>query len=90
VAAGEKAAVGMDAFLSGTAHPFWRSDRHNDTPFDPDAEPVPFGREKLPLIAVERRTNNFEEVEQPWTEAVAVRQAQRCLRCDFGKKTATF
>jgi len=90
VAAGEKAAVGIDTHLSGAAHAFWRQDKRNDTPFDPDAEPVPFSREKLPLIAVERRANNFEEVEQPWTEAAAVRQAQRCLRCDFGKQTATW
>jgi hypothetical protein len=25
-------------------------------------------------------------VEQPWCEAVALRQAQRCLRCDYGKE----
>ncbi len=24
----------------------------------------------------------------PWTEAVAVRQAGRCLRCDYGKQCA--
>lgn len=90
VAAGERGAVGIDAYLSGAAHPFWRADRPNDTLFDPDADPVPFAREKLPLIGVERRVNNFEEVEQPWTESGAIRQAQRCLRCDFGKKPATW
>jgi len=26
------------------------------------------------------------EVEQPWLEPVAVRQARRCLRCDYGKR----
>ena len=29
--------------------------------------------------------NNFDEVEQPWNEATARRQARRCLRCDYGK-----
>ena len=43
-------------------------------------------REKLPLISVDRRRNNFDEVEQPWNESNAVRQAKRCLRCDYGKK----
>ena len=45
-------------------------------------------REKLNLIPVERRRNNFDEVEQPWCESVAVRQAGRCLRCDYGKRCA--
>jgi NADH-quinone oxidoreductase subunit F len=42
----------------------------------------------MPLIGADRRKNNFDEVEQSWTESVSVRQAKRCLRCDFGKKTA--
>jgi NADH-quinone oxidoreductase subunit F len=57
-----------------------------DTFFDPDAEPADTPRERLPLIPVERRRNNFDEVEQPWREAVAVRQAHRCLRCDYGRR----
>ena len=36
-------------------------------------------------IDVERRKHNFDEVEQSWNEATAVRQASRCLRCDYGK-----
>ncbi len=87
VAAGERAAVGMDEYLTGARHAFWRAERPNDTPFDPDAEPTAQTREPLPLIGVDRRRNNFDEVEQPWLESVAVRQAQRCLRCDYGKAT---
>ena len=45
-------------------------------------------RESLPLIPVQRRRSNFDEVEQPWRESVAVRQAKRCLRCDYGKRCA--
>ena len=56
--------------------------------FDPDAEPSDAPREKLNLLPVERRRNNFDEVEQPWREPVAVRQAGRCLRCDYGKRCA--
>ncbi len=83
---GEKAAVGIDTYLTGEDHAFWRQDKTTDVYFDPDAEPAPYPREKQPLIAVERRRNNFNEVEQPWSEAVALRQAKRCLRCDYGKK----
>jgi NADH-quinone oxidoreductase subunit F len=86
VAAGERAAVAMAAQLSGKQEAFWRQDKSPDTYFDPDAAPVPYPREKQPLIAVDRRRNNFDEVEQAWSEAAAIRQAKRCLRCDYGKQ----
>ena len=85
VAAGERAAVAMDEFLTGETHAFWREEKELDTYFDPEADPVPYPREKQPLISAERRRNNFDEVEMSWSEAVAVRQAKRCLRCDYGK-----
>lgn len=84
---GEKAAVGIDHFLTGETHAFWRRDKVVETAFDPDAEPAPFQRERVPLIPVERRRANFDEVELPWTESVALRQCRRCLRCDYGKTT---
>ncbi len=86
VAAGERAAVGIDRYLTGVDHAFWRDIHEVNTFFDPDADPMNEPREQLPLIPVERRCNNFDEVEQPWREAVAIRQAQRCLRCDYGRR----
>ena len=56
-----------------------------ETLFDPDDEPVKFPRKNLTMLEVERRKTNFDEVEQVWVESEAVRQAQRCLRCDYGK-----
>ncbi len=88
VAAGERAAVGIDLYLTGRQHAFWRETKEVDTAFDPDADPSDAPREKLNLIPAERRRNNFDEVELPWTESVAVRQAHRCLRCDYGKHCA--
>jgi NADH:ubiquinone oxidoreductase subunit F (NADH-binding)/NADPH-dependent glutamate synthase beta subunit-like oxidoreductase/(2Fe-2S) ferredoxin len=85
IGAGEKAAVGIDGFLSGENHAFWREEWENDTAYDPDADPVPYPREKLPTMDVERRRANFDEVELCWTEAAAMRQCGRCLRCDYGK-----
>ncbi len=87
IAAGERAAVGIDAFLTGESHAFWRHEAETATAFDPDADPVPYGREKQPAISIDKRRNNFNEVEQSWTEDVAICQAKRCLRCDWGKKT---
>jgi NADH-quinone oxidoreductase subunit F len=86
VAAGERAAVGIDQYLTGANHAFWREDKQIDTAFDPDAEPFEAPREKLNQIPVERRKFNFNEVEMPWSENVAIRQAKRCLRCDYGKR----
>ncbi len=89
IAAGELAAIGIDTYLAGESHAFWRTNKEVQTSFDPDADPVPFAREKPPVIAVDRRRNNFDEVEQGWTEGVALRQARRCLRCDYGKTVST-
>ena len=90
VADGEKAAAGIDRYLTGKDNAFWREEKKNDTFFDPDAEPSTFEREKLPLIPVDRRRCNFDEVEQPWDEATAVRQAKRCLRCDYREEVHTW
>ena len=86
IAAGEKAAVGMDAFVSGEAHPFWRKDKTVDTFFDPDAEPVDYLRARIRRVPVDKRRNNFREVERPWPENIAIREARRCLRCDFRRE----
>ncbi|MFA6172370.1 MAG: hypothetical protein WC701_01670, partial [Kiritimatiellales bacterium] len=84
---GERAAVGIDLLLSGEKHAFWRTEQENTTDYDPDTEPVPYPREKLRMMPVDKRRSNFDEVEQSWNESEAVRQARRCLRCDYGKCT---
>jgi NADH-quinone oxidoreductase subunit F len=85
ISAGEQAAVGMDQFLTGSRHAFWRQYQEVQTNYDPDADPAMYPRTKMPEMPVERRRNNFDEVEQSWNESTAVRQAKRCLRCDYGK-----
>lgn len=89
IAAGERAAVGIDQFLSGAAHAFWREDKPVDTFFDPDADPQLYARARVQLLPVKRRKNNFQEVELPWPDAVARREARRCLRCDFRTECKT-
>lgn len=86
VAAGERAAVGMDRFLTGDEHAFWRTPRLVDTAFDCDADPVEYPRAKMKLVPIAKRQHNFNEVELPFTETVAVREARRCLRCDYREK----
>jgi NADH-quinone oxidoreductase subunit F len=88
IGSGERAAAGIDEYLTGENHAFWREDKAVDTAYDPDAEPAPYPREPLPTIEPDRRRNNFEEVERTWPEGVALRQCARCLRCDYGKTPA--
>ncbi len=88
VAGGERAAVAIDAQLTGAMHAFWRQEKRCEVPFNPDAEPAKTPRARMGLLPVERRRNNFNEVEQPWTEAVALCEAKRCLRCDFREDNA--
>lgn len=87
VAGGERAAAGIDNYLTGAWHAFWRKDKIPDTAFNPDDDPAAFPRKSLPLLEVDRRKFNFDEVEMVWPEGETVRQAKRCLRCDFGKGT---
>ena len=86
IAAGERTAVVIDAMLTGAEHAFWRGYHDAGASFDPAADPVTYARERLHTIPLEKRRQNFTEVEQPWNEGTAVRQAKRCLRCDYGKQ----
>ncbi len=89
VGAGERAAIGIDMHLTGEPHAFWRRICEVETAFDPEADPVSSPRAKMKLLPVNRRRNNFNEVEMPFTESMAVREAKRCLRCDFREKSTT-
>jgi NADH-quinone oxidoreductase subunit F len=82
IAAGEKAAAGIHAYLAGVGPMPWRSPRKADTFFDPDADPVIGGRPGLKLIPVSRR-KGFSEVETTWPARVALAETRRCLRCDY-------
>lgn len=83
IAGGEKAAVGIHQYLSGEQEAFWRVDKAVDTFFDPQADPAQFPRAKLQTIPVNKRRQNFVEIELPWRETIAQREAKRCLRCDY-------
>ncbi len=41
------------------------------------------GRPTIPCLPVGERRNNFSEVDLNITEAMAIREARRCLRCDL-------
>jgi NADH-quinone oxidoreductase subunit F len=89
VAAGEKAAIGIDGLLTGENHAFWRRALPVDTHFDPDADPVTYPRAEMVTLHSRLSRNSFAEAEESWTAAVALRETKRCLRCDFGKPCET-
>jgi NADH-quinone oxidoreductase subunit F len=83
IGGGERAAVGIDMYLTGKNNAFWRTDKALDTFFDPQAEPAQYVRAKMQTIPVSKRKGNFNEIELSWRESVAQREARRCLRCDY-------
>ncbi len=85
IGAGERAAAGMDELLTGANHAFWRRDIEPPVFFDPDVDPVEMPRHEVEELAVAQRVTNFDEVELSWAAPVAVAEARRCLRCDYGK-----
>ncbi|HQP35770.1 MAG TPA: NADH-quinone oxidoreductase subunit NuoF [Polyangiaceae bacterium] len=80
---GERAAAGMDKFLTGEDHAFWRTYQDVDTFFDPDADPNMVPRANVRMVPVEKRRHSFVEVETSWSKSEALREATRCLRCDY-------
>ena len=85
IAAGERAAVAIDQYLSkddSKAYP-WRETRPPDIPFDPEAEPAPYGRLETTKLAPDERRCLFAEVEAACTREAAVQEALRCLRCEY-------
>jgi NADH-quinone oxidoreductase subunit F len=89
IGAGERAAVAIDEQLSGANHAFWRREVAVDVSFDPDADPVMTPRAGVDEIELAQRVSSFDEVELPWELTVAVAEAKRCLRCDYGKVCAS-
>ncbi len=84
---GRRAAEAIERYLQqGKSVRFpWNTPRSLDTPFDPAAEPSETTRCQTPkLLPMERKTC-FDEVELALSAADARLEANRCLRCDYGK-----
>jgi NADH-quinone oxidoreductase subunit F len=72
-------------YLTGVNHAFWRRDIPVDVYFDADADPVETPRAVVDCLDPSIRACSFSEVELPWEMEVALAEAKRCLRCDYGK-----
>jgi formate dehydrogenase major subunit len=87
VAAGGKAAVAIDQYLSGGVvkgvQKHFNATRGELDQIDPaeyaDQERIP--RTAMPTVAPEARKNNFDEFELGYTPELAQKEAERCLSC---------
>ena len=87
IAQGRRAAEAIERYL----HPDqamrfpWNAPRNLDTAFDPAAAPSETTRRETPKLPPDKRRTCFDEVELSLSAADARLEADRCLRCDFGK-----
>jgi NADH-quinone oxidoreductase subunit F len=86
IAAGKRAAVSVDCFLTGSEPPvprFKPVSRGNVGFLSLTAsEKVQLKRSQSVMIPLDERSSSFEQVELGLTEEMAVNEAKRCLRCD--------
>jgi formate dehydrogenase major subunit len=87
VAAGRRAAVAIDAYISGQdpgsacAAPGARLERHLPTFFDIGAKPLSADRRSpIPVLPPAQR-RGFDEVESGFDQATARKEAARCMQC---------
>jgi NADH-quinone oxidoreductase subunit F len=88
IAAGERAAAGIDTYLTGASHATWRTYKQADSFFDPDADPVMAARASVTLIPVAKRAASFAEVETTLPCGAALAESRRCLRCDYREQAS--
>ena len=93
IAAGKQAAVEIDHFLSGAAGapPRVRFQKRRRVPFQviPAAEKAANHRMSVPLLDLPSRRTTFDPIELSFSEAQAVKEASRCLRCDVCIRCST-
>jgi NADH-quinone oxidoreductase subunit F len=85
IGAAQNAAEEIDSYLTGKkeeAYYPWRVKDPIEVSFNPEDEPVSWGREGHHLIPVDERKGNTE-VENTWESSVAQRESERCLRCEY-------
>jgi NADPH-dependent glutamate synthase beta subunit-like oxidoreductase len=85
VADGRQAAISIDKYLGGDGD-------ITETLALPEGELPPIEeaeekfRTRMPMLPVSQRTGNFDQVEMGYSEAAALEEAKRCLRCDLEKQ----
>jgi NADH-quinone oxidoreductase subunit F len=87
IAAGKRAAIAIDKYLYHDASRVILNDKKtkavSGATEDDKARWEVQQRLIVPTLATEKRARNFEEIELPFSEEEAKREAKRCLRCDL-------
>jgi len=87
MALGRRAAISIDTYLCGedlTGLQFGEWRELDDLPPKTVERIKPLAREPMPMLPLEERAFNYEEVELGYTLAMAMRAAHRCLTCGGG------
>jgi formate dehydrogenase beta subunit len=87
MALGRRAAISIDAYLRGedlAKLRFEEPEKLDELPSKTVEKIRALTREPMPLLPLEERAFNYNEVEQGYTLAMAMRAAHRCLTCGGG------
>lgn len=82
---GIRAAASIDRYLGGKGmlvETVRGRARIDEIPFDLEAEVVEQRRVEAPLLPLEKRVGNFQEIELGYSAEEAMEEAGRCLHCD--------
>jgi NADH-quinone oxidoreductase subunit F len=85
IAAGRQAAASIDKYLGGKGsinETIALSEDVSSLPKMPEEEGEHY-RPRMPVLSPKKRTQEFRLVEQGFSKAAAIAEAQRCLRCDL-------
>lgn len=87
IAAGKKAALSVDCYLRGKKFEGYERPRFRMRieAIQLTKDEGDLKRPEMPLLSIDKRLQNFEEVELGYAEETAIREAKRCRRCDLEK-----
>lgn len=84
IAAGRKAALGIDNYLGGKGKIDFTMAPPDDKPMQSDLQGFPVGdRVQMPRVPVDERLQGFSQVQVGLSEEDAMQEAKRCLKCDL-------
>ncbi len=85
IAAGRQAAISIDKYLGGSGD-------ISETLAPPEGEVAPLeeakegGRTEVPTLPIAERVKGFSQVELGLSDKMAIKEAERCLRCDLEER----
>ena len=84
IASGRRAAISISRYLRGKSLqriPIVQKKELLETEGEPIAEPTEKPRLAMPVLSLEERVKSFQEIEQGFSQGMAIEEAKRCLKC---------